>query len=512
MIKSICCPFFISALLFLSGCGTNPVTGESELQFVSEDQEIQIGEQEYKYLQQAEGGPFVTDPKIQEYVESVGMKIAAVSDRPNLPYEFTVLNNSIPNAWALPGGKIAINRGLLLELDSEAELAAVLAHEIVHSAARHGAQMMEKSILMGVGILGLEGLMHDHKYEDVVVGSAAVGATLIALKYSRQAELEADKYGIKYMSKAGYNPKAAVILQETFLRLERERDPEWMGGLFATHPPSQERLEANKVTAAQYPGGFFGWQEYDEAIAELKRTKGAYEDLDNGYIALGQGRVSKALSLAEHGIEIAPNEAHLYNLKGKALLMQHNQREALECFNKAIELNPDYFDFYLQRGLLKQQMGDYASARVDLIKSEELLPSAEAEYALGQMALQRGDRQTAIIHFRRAAQNPSSTGKAAREQLARMNVGAQSSPSLKVYARIVSYNAVQITVENGSRYPTRRIQIQLSFYDPFGKEVGRQVVSVNERIDPFAHATLRVPVSIPPSSREVRATVIRVEN
>ncbi len=431
MIKRFYYFLLIVATLCFSGCGTNPVTGESELQFVSEDQEIQFGERDYKYLIQAEGGPFVTDPKIQEYVEAVGMKIARVSDRPNLPYEFTVLNNSIPNAWALPGGKIAINRGLLLELNSEAELAAVLAHEIVHSAARHGAQMMEKSILMGIGILGLEGLMHDHKYEDVVVGSAAVGAGLITLQYSRQAELEADKYGIKYMSKAGYNPKAAVILQETFLRLEREKDPQWMGGLFSTHPPSQERLEANKVTTAQYPGGFFGWQEYDEAMGELKRTQEAYVDLDNGYIALSQGKASKALQLADHGIAIAPNEAHLYNLKGKALLMRHEQKEALQCFNRAIKLSPDYFDFYLQRGLLKQKMGDYASARADLLKSQELLPSSEAEYALGQMALQKGDRQSAIGHFRRAAQNPSSTGRAAREQLSRMNVGLQSSPTLK---------------------------------------------------------------------------------
>lgn len=196
-----------------------------------------------------------------------------------------------------------------------------------------------------------------------------------------------------------------------------------MGGLFSTHPPSQERLEANKVTAAQYPGGFFGWQEYDEVMAELKRTKGAYEDLDNGYIALSQDRASKALQLADRGIAIAPNEAHLYNLKGKALLMQYDQQGALECFNTAVELNPNYFDFYLQRGLLKQKMGDYASARFDLLKSKELLPSAEADYALGQLALQKEDRQSAIIHFRRAAQNPSSTGRAAREQLSRMNVG-----------------------------------------------------------------------------------------
>ncbi len=505
--KAVCSLLVFAAVL--SGCGTNPVTGESELQLVSEEQEIQIGEQQYLYLQQAEGGPFVTFPEVQEYVESVGMKIAAESDRPNLPYEFVVLNNSVPNAWALPGGKIAINRGLLMELDSEAELAAVLAHEIVHSAARHGAQMMEKSILMGVGILGLEGLMKDHKYEDVVVGSAAVGAGLIALKYSRQAELEADRYGIKYMSKAGYNPKAAVILQETFLRLEKDRNPEWMGGLFSSHPPSQERLDANKATAAQYPGGFFGWQEYDEAMAQLFAAQGAYEDLDAGYLALKERRASKALFYAEHGIKIAPREAHLYNLRGKAELMQQDERAALASFSTAIDLNPDYFDFYLQRGLLKMKMGSYASARADLLKSEELLPSAEAEYALGNLCLQDSDRQGAVLHFRRAAKNPSSTGRAAQEQLSRLQAGGVS--ALRVHARIVASNAVQLIIENSGSRPVRRVHLQMSFFDPFGREVGRHEITVREQLDPFTHLTVRVPISVPLSAREVKVFVIRSE-
>lgn len=365
---------------------------------------------------------------------------------------------------------------------------------------------------MGVGILGLEGLMHDHKYEDVVVGSAAVGAGLIALKYSRQAELEADCYGIKYMSKAGYNPKAAVILQETFLRLEKEKNPDWTGGLFSTHPPSQERLEANRATAAEYPGGFFGWQEYDEAIAELIRTEEAYEDLDAGYVALNEGSASKAMLYADHGIEIAPDEAHLYNLRGKAELMQRDYRGAMASFTTAIDLNPDYFDFYLQRGLLKQKMGNYASARADLLKSQELLPSAEAEYALGVLCLQDGDRQNAANHFRRAAKNPSSTGKAAREQLSQMNVGAQSSSVLNVHARIVASNAVQIIVENADSRPVRRVDLQLLFLDAFGREVGRQHVMLKERIDPLTHVTMRVPVQIPLSARDVKAAVIRVEN
>ena len=122
-----------------AGCATNPVTGKSELVLMSESAEIAIGTKHYRPNQQAEGGLYLMDPELTSYVNQVGARLAAVSDRP-LPYEFVVLNDSIPNAWALPGGKIAINRGLLLALENEAELAAVLGHEIVHAAARHSAK------------------------------------------------------------------------------------------------------------------------------------------------------------------------------------------------------------------------------------------------------------------------------------------------------------------------------------------------------------------------------------
>ncbi len=130
-------PFLVIILLFLSGCAINPVTGEHELGLVSEQREIAIGNEQYGPGRQMQGGDYLADQQLSAYIKEVGQKLAAVSDR-QLPYEFTILNNSTPNAWALPGGKIVINRGLLLELDSEAELAAVLSHEIVHAAARHG--------------------------------------------------------------------------------------------------------------------------------------------------------------------------------------------------------------------------------------------------------------------------------------------------------------------------------------------------------------------------------------
>lgn len=460
MIKNL-----VTLLLILASCSQNPVTGKNELSFISEQEEISIGTQYYGYLQQAEGGDYVVDPALQEYVQKVGDKLAAVSDRPSLPYEFVVLNNSIPNAWSLPGGKIAINRGLLLELEDEAELAAVLSHEIVHSAARHGAQAMERATLMSAGIFGLGQLLQDHKYEDLIVGSASVGAGLTALKYSRSAELEADEYGIKYMVAAGYDPEAAVDLQKTFLRLSQNRDAFWFEGLFATHPPSQERLEANEKTAAQYPkGGFRGKEEYQAAIAHLKETKPAYDDLDKGYEALSCGNPIQAIVFAHQGIEIEPKEGHLYNLKGKGQVQLKDSQKALRLFDQAIECNPNYFDFYLQRGLLKQSLGQFSSAYRDLERSNELLPSAEAHLALGEIALKEGRREDALYHFQVAGQADNVYGRKALQEL---NSLKSSSNNSSVQAEVIfrSPYDVELVVTNSSVKTVSNIRIEVTYFD-----------------------------------------------
>ena len=167
--------YLTSISIILSGCAANPVTGKNEISFVSSTSEIQLGDENFAAMQQAEGGKYLAHPEIAEYVDKVGQKLAAASDRPELPYEFVVLNNSVPNAWTLPGGKIAINRGLLIELNDESELAAVLSHEIVHAAARHGAQSIEKGVFFQAGLAGVGAVVSGHKYQDIIIGSAALG-------------------------------------------------------------------------------------------------------------------------------------------------------------------------------------------------------------------------------------------------------------------------------------------------------------------------------------------------
>src|SRR5690554_4060195 len=207
-----------------AGCAVNPVTGKKQLSLISEGEELALGAEQYTPTQQTQGGQFYIDPELTVYVREVGMKMAQVSDRPDLPYDFVVLNNSVPNAWALPGGKIAINRGLLVKLDDEAQLASVLGHEIVHAAARHSVQRMQQGMLISAGMAGIGIAVSDNEWAGLIMGSAAVSAQLALAQYSQGDELESDAYGIKYMRAAGYDPQAAVELQELFLQLSEGRD------------------------------------------------------------------------------------------------------------------------------------------------------------------------------------------------------------------------------------------------------------------------------------------------
>ena len=319
----------------LAGCGVNPVTHEREIQFVSEEQEIQLGEQNYAPTRQSEGGDLEVMPEITAYINEVGQKLAAVSDR-KLPYEFTVLNNSVPNAWALPGGKIAVNRGLLTALDNESELAAVLGHEVVHAAARHGAKAQERGTIMQAGLavaqVGMAVGGMDAGVANLVVQGAGAGAQMIQMKYGRDQELEADKYGMKYMKLAGYDVQGAVTLQETFVRLfdQGAKQQSWLDGLFASHPPSQERVDENKRTAQELGGGGeVGQQRYAAQIKPLLDAKPAYDKFDQAQAAAGQKDYKKAKALATEASKMLPQEGRFQEFLGEVAIAQKQPKQAL---------------------------------------------------------------------------------------------------------------------------------------------------------------------------------------
>jgi predicted Zn-dependent protease len=394
--------FFIATAITATGCALNPVTGERELSLVSPEQEIAMGERQYAPSQQSQGGQYYIDPRLQAYVADVGVKLASVSHQPDLPYEFVVLNNSIPNAWTLPGGKIAVNRGLLTELEDEAELAAVLGHEVVHAAARHSASQMSRGTLVGLTAQLATIAAANWGYGDLGNMASQLGGAAFMATYGRDDELEADDYGMQYMAEAGYDPQAAVSLQETFVRLSGDRQSDFISGLFASHPPSQARVNANYEHAHQLPGGERYRERYQRHIAQLKRDAPAYMAQDSALAALKEEDAHAALGYLDQAIKAQPAEAQFWEMRGHAWSMLDNLDNAEKAYTTATRKNPELFSPLLYRGITRYRLGKLQTARGDLEASNALLPTAVSAYYLGDIHFQQGNEDQAAQYFQQA--------------------------------------------------------------------------------------------------------------
>lgn len=412
----------VALLATMTGCVVNPVTGEKQISLMSPEQEVATGAQNYGPAQQSQGGQYTVDPGLTAYVQKVGKKLAAVSDRPDLPYEFVVLNNDVPNAWAMPGGKLAINRGLLVYLEDEAQLASVLGHEIVHAAARHGAQQQTQNVLLGGAVL-IAGVAISEKkpeYGMLGMGALAVGAQAWQAKYGRGHELQSDEVGIKYMAKAGYDAQAAVELQEIFVKLSEGRNSGFIEGLFASHPPSQERVEKNRATAAKYPGGVRNKDAFQRAMAQVTKDKKAYENYQKAQKLAGEKKYIDALGYVDKSIAQQPKENLFWEMKGQLLLQQKKTNEAVGAFDQAIQANPKYFKPYVLRGIAYHEEGKRDLAEKDLLTSQRYLPTQIATYYLGEISLAKGNRSQAAQYFQQAAQGGGEIGEAAKGKLGRL--------------------------------------------------------------------------------------------
>jgi len=248
----------VAGALALSHCAQNPVTGDKDFVLMSEAQEIQMGLQAHKDV--LKEYPALDNPALQAYVTDVGMRLAQQSHRPQLKWQFTVVDSPDVNAFALPGGYVYITRGIMAYLNSEAELAGVIGHEIGHVTARHGVRQQSAQTAAGLG---------------AVLGSVLVpglgnqaGANLLqtlaqawTAGYGREHELESDRLGAQYLARTGYAPQAMIDVigvlknQELFAAEQAKRDgrqPRSYHGTFDTHPSNDARLKQVVAEADKY--------------------------------------------------------------------------------------------------------------------------------------------------------------------------------------------------------------------------------------------------------------------
>jgi predicted Zn-dependent protease len=250
---------FAGPAALLSGCASNPVTGRPDLVFQSEAGEIKRSKEVHPLIMQQFGGPY-DNQQLQAYVTEVGMRTAKASHRPELEYHFMVLDSEDINAFTTGGGYVYVTRGIMNYLNSEAELAAVLGHEVGHVTARHPVRQQSKSTLSNIGAAAV-GLFTGSA--DLAGLANYAGAALVS-GYGRDQELEADRLGAEYLKNVGFAPTSMIDvvrllknqeMYEIARAREEKREPRVYHGVFATHPDNDERLTEVVKAAEKLKGG-----------------------------------------------------------------------------------------------------------------------------------------------------------------------------------------------------------------------------------------------------------------
>ena len=240
----------ILTTVFITACATTPVSERQALILIPESQEITFGKQAY---QQALKDQKESDnTHLKQVLQRVGTRIAEVSDMPKLDWEFKLIESDEKNAFALPGGKVAVYTGMLRICKNEAGLATVLSHEIAHVIARHGAQRMSQQLLISGAMIGASISLRNNTQRRIIMSALGLGVLYgITLPFSRGDEGEADQIGLIYMAKAGYSPEEAIQFWQRFSNVKKGNEPpEWA----STHPADKTRIAGLKshLSLAKY--------------------------------------------------------------------------------------------------------------------------------------------------------------------------------------------------------------------------------------------------------------------
>jgi predicted Zn-dependent protease len=254
-----------------SSCARNPVTGKQEFMLLSESDEIKMGQQADGSVVQTYG--VYDDEKLAKYIDDLGQKMAKISHRPNLKYEFKVMDSPVINAFAVPGGYVYITRGILAYLNNEAELAGVMGHEIGHITARHSAQKYSETYLANLG-LGVGSMIS----EDFAMfaGLAAQGLGLLFLRFSRDDERQSDLLGVEYSTKVGYDAREMSNFFRTLDRMQSKNEKGGLPDWFSTHPNPADRVVDVRKEAEKEQAGM--------STKDLKINQEKFLDQINGLV------------------------------------------------------------------------------------------------------------------------------------------------------------------------------------------------------------------------------------
>ncbi len=345
---------------------------------VSEDQEIEIDRQNSPYQFSTDYGS-IQDKPLNNYINQTGKKISALTHRPHMPYSFRGVNAAYVNAYAFPGGSIAVTRGILIELRNEAELSALLGHEIGHVNARHTAEQMSKGALTNAFIGGIATFAGTQipGLDSLASQLGMLGAGALLAHYSRDNERQADALGLEYMVKAGYNPNGFVELMN-ILRSTSKREPSAIELMFSTHPMSDERYNTAVQTvqtkyrhAQNLP---FYRDRYMDHTVKLRSMKGAIEAMQKGERAVAGEKYDEAQTYFMKALKLAPDDYAGLVMMAKCQMVREKYSEADRFVKKAKNVYPQEAQAYYLAGFININQKQYDSAYEDFKTYEKILP------------------------------------------------------------------------------------------------------------------------------------------
>ena len=388
----------------LNGCATDPVTGKSVVVGLSPEQELALDQNQSPYQFSADYGA-VQDAQLNNYINDVGERLAAASHRPDRPYSFRVVNANYINAYAFPGGSIGVTRGLLVELENEAEVAGLLGHEVGHVSARHAAEQAGKTMIAQAALVSGSILASTESANlgNAIYSMGSIGAGALLSHYGRNAERESDSLGLSYMTQAGYNPQGMLGLTDVLVSKNKSQ-PGMLQTMFATHPPSEERYRTTKAAISAEYASFTDAPLYRERFmdntATLRKLKPTIVQLQQGEEQFAVKAFGRAEDHFRKAVRMSPNDYPANVLLAKSLMAQNRQHEAQVYLDKAKRIYPQEAQAQSLSGINKMSLNEYSEAYADFVGYERLLPgNPNMLFLKGAAKEGMQDKQSAAQHY-----------------------------------------------------------------------------------------------------------------
>ena len=386
----------------LSGCATSPVTGETILVGMSEAQEKQTDAQVAPHQFSQDLGA-IQDEAVNRYVAGIGQRMGTLTHRPQMPYSYRVLNANYVNAYTFPGGAMGVTRGILADLDDEAQLAALLGHELGHVNARHAAQRQGQNLVAQAALAGLNVAAQSSDWGGLMSMGGQIGASALLAGYSREHEREADALGQEYLVKAGY-PATGMVRLHQLLVAEEKTAPSLLQTMFSTHPMSSERMQAAQAAAdARYriSNSLDARRErFMDSTASLRRIRPTIDACKNGETAMAARQYPKAQAEFQTALARTPRD-YASNLRmAQCLQAQGQTAKAVDYADNAREIYPQEAQAYKLAGVLALQQRDAGRAYQNLDRFDRLVPGDAGITFLKGISLEgMGNRQAAAQHY-----------------------------------------------------------------------------------------------------------------